>query len=614
MSGQIFTRTIGKKDYVYHQHSYRVKINPKDSGSTRNTGESKVTTETTYLGTVEKVKEKCLEKEKLQKENACEYELSNFGLDAAAYYFAEEIELPRLLEKYFPGYVNGVSVANYLLTAIFQRINETKPKTKIEEYVKKSVLNRIFKFDTESLTSGNYWLAYEKIISEKEMEKKRKDIEKLREKPQTDEIKKRIIKREIDYSTVKSIDEFQVELFEIIQKKEKIHCDNLYIDATNFYNYIENLNLDSLLCVKGNCKAGKKKLNQINMMNAVTADFGIPILSEIYKGNLNDVTLFPAFLTKLINNYVELKKHSKTLYISFDKGNNSNENYQNIKNLAKENNIRIRIVGSLTPKYHLELFDIPLGKFTGNFGDYAYYSTKKEVFGAKQNIVVTYHKNRKIRERRLLDYRLNKYSRKIQEYFNNLKDSTKEKTTVEKLREYIETNIVKHNPYKEIIDLKLENKNSKTVLKISLNKKRLNAEYKQLGKTILFCNTAALSEKEIIETYHGKHKVDYIHKLLKCPEGVLFHPNWVWTDSKLKVQAFVNIMALTLLKLMEKRYNEKQNLYSLNAAAIKELLKDIKLVLALKNETEAEPAVNKLSTLQQSVFNIFNLKKFVKLS
>lgn len=614
MSGRIFTRPIGKRDYVYFQHSYRVKINPKDKGATRNTGKSKVTTETIYLGSVEEVKEKCLRKEKYAEETAAEYDLCNFGLEAAAYSIIEEFNLSQLLQKSFPGYVNGVSVCNYLITAIIHRISETKPKTKINEYVQKSVLNRILKFDADVLTSGNYWLAYEKIISEKKLEIKRKEIQVLQSKPQTDEMKKTIKKKEIQYSTVKSIDKFQTAFFDIIQKIEKIHCDNLYIDATNFYNYIDNLNGQSLFCVKGNNKAGKKKLNQINMMNAATVDYGIPILTEIYKGNLNDVTLFPEFLTKLINNYVELKKHSKTLYICFDKGNNSNDNYQSIKKIADKNNIKIRIVGSLTPKYHQELLDIPLNKFSGKFGNYLYYSTKKDVFGANQRIVVTYHIDRKKRERRLLDYRLQKYSRKIQEYFGGLKDSTKEKMTIEELKQYVETNIVKHNPYKEIIELNLENKTSTTVLKITLNKIRLNAEYKQHGKTILFCNTAALSENEILETYHGKYKVDYIHKLLKCPDGVLFHPNWVWTDSKLKIQAFVNIIALTILKLMEKRYNEKQKLYSLNATAIKAVLKEIKLVLALKNETEAEPAVGKLSALQQSVFDVFNLKRFVKLS
>jgi len=59
-----------------------------------------------------------------------------------------------------------------------------------------------------------------------------------------------------------------------------------------------------------------------------------------------------------------LKKRSKTLYICFDKENNSNDNYQSIKKIADKNNIKIRIVGSLTPKHHQELLDIPLCKIS----------------------------------------------------------------------------------------------------------------------------------------------------------------------------------------------------------------------------------------------------------
>ncbi|HPN30954.1 MAG TPA: hypothetical protein PKY81_08345, partial [bacterium] len=193
-----------------------------------------------------------------------------------------------------------------------------------------------------------------------------------------------------------------------------------------------------------------------------------------------------------------------------------------------------------------------------------------------------------------------------EEYKTNLTD--------EKLQNYIEKNITQYNPAKKIIKVKIiRETEKKPELLFELDNEAMENERKTFGKTILFSSDDSLEPSEIIKLYHGKNKIDELHKILKCPSGVMFHPNWVWTDSKLMVQAFVNIMALTILKLIEKKFKDSKSEYSANAVLLKEMLESIQLVLVLEDLTVSRKAVNKFTMpAQQHLFTIFNMERFLK--
>ena len=608
MSGRIVTIIINNNPYVYYKRSYRVKIDPGKTGKTRNTGKSKVATDSKYLGKPEDVLKKLSQQ---SEDNKIEYDIGNFGLEAALYEVARSIGLPQLLERNFPGHVSGIKISDYLLTVIINRVCEPKPKTQIREYIRKGILGKIMRIEPSKLTSQNYWLAYDKIISEKDLKEKRKEIITLRKQKLTKELKKKIAEKELGFIGLEKIDAFQIELFESLMEKEKIHADKLFIDSTNFYNYIENLNDKTLLCAKGKNKAGKTNLNQITLMMSIIEEYGIPLLHEIYKGNYNDMTLFPHYLTKLIENYVNFRNKVSEIYICYDKGNNSKDNYATLKQLEKDNNIKIHVVGSLRGDHNKDLLRIPLKKYENVFDDFIYYATEKDVFDGNKKIVITYSKKRAKRERRIFKQKLKKYIDKLHYYFDNLTEKTKQKKTEEDLKETMEKRLVPYNPYKNILKPRIKKVGNTVRLTIELDNKILRDLYRTYGKTIIFSSSDKLTNVEIIKIYYSKNKMDRNHKLLKCPEGVLFHPNWVWTDSKLKVQAFVNIEALTLFKLLEKRFNESKSIYKLNAIAIKELLKEIKMILVVKDTKKGEITTNKLNSIQKELFKVFNLKKYL---
>ena len=255
-----------------------VKTDKKNSGRTRNTGKSEVITENKYLGTLENVLAKLMDKNK-----PAEFELERFGLEAAAIEVIERLEIRELLQKHFPASFSVVDTADYLIAAIIHRLHEAEPKSKIEDFINKSILKRHYGLDASKFNSQNYWKAYDSIISEKAIGVKRDKITELKKKELTEETRKQIEKLEIEFGQNKNIDNFQKDFLNVLMNKEKLHSEFLYIDSTNFYNYIENNNGKALLCAKGKSKAGKNFLNQITLSIAATAEYGIPLVNEIYK-------------------------------------------------------------------------------------------------------------------------------------------------------------------------------------------------------------------------------------------------------------------------------------------------------------------------------------------
>ncbi|NPV80654.1 MAG: hypothetical protein HPY52_10325 [Firmicutes bacterium] len=84
----------------------------------------------------------------------------------------------------------------------------------------------------------------------------------------------------------------------------------------------------------------------------------------------------------------ELAGECQDVTLILDKGNNSKKNILRLSDA-------IGFVGSLVPSHHPELLAVPKTEFVplegSQFGGVLAYRTKKEVFGAKRTVVVTYN-------------------------------------------------------------------------------------------------------------------------------------------------------------------------------------------------------------------------------
>lgn len=131
--GAIITKKQGSQTYYVYKESYREKINMSDSGKTRGSGKSKVRNRTVHLGTAEKIL-KCVQ----EKRGPIKVKTRHFGLIAAAYHTAIEIDLLKILKKYIHGERFDTDLWIYFFVTIINRLDHATSKEKMNGWLKKT--------------------------------------------------------------------------------------------------------------------------------------------------------------------------------------------------------------------------------------------------------------------------------------------------------------------------------------------------------------------------------------------------------------------------------------------------------------------------------------------
>jgi len=135
-----------------------------------------------------------------------------------------------------------------------------------------------------------------------------------------------------------------------------------------------------------------------------------------------------------------------------------------------------------------------------------------------------------------------------------------------------------------------------------------NVKWKKLsfGKTIYFSSLLNAETGTIIKYYKDKNKIEDVFKILN--NYVSFQPVRSWTDSKIKVHAFVCVIALLLVKLLE--YISAKNGLSMSTKVLINELRDITEVILLYPDLKVDRQICNMTTIQKALFDLFNLSKF----
>ncbi|HJH29811.1 MAG TPA: hypothetical protein C5S51_09005 [Methanosarcinaceae archaeon] len=101
----------------------------------------------------------------------------------------------------------------------------------------------------------------------------------------------------------------------------------LFLDETNWFTYIENGEDLPKKC--NNNKQYHYYNNQLAIGLAVS-EGAIPFMHEAYEGNKHDAKAFPRLLDVLTKRLTNLKINTENLTMVIDKGNNSQENIEDL--------------------------------------------------------------------------------------------------------------------------------------------------------------------------------------------------------------------------------------------------------------------------------------------
>lgn len=467
-----------------------------------------------HLGTAEQLLCKLKEEGALQKR----IRSASHGAVYLLWQIAQELDLVKIFEQSFSTQVrDGLTVGKSLLLAAIHRAVKPGSKRVFSAWAGQTTLPEVAGFDPARLDSQHFWEQMDTVTDE-QLEMAEKEI------------------------TLK------------MRAKGLLSTRLLFYDLTNFFTYIATDNERSKLSARGRNKQKRHDLRQFGLAQVVTKEFLIPMFSEIYEGNKTDKSLFIPFLTKLRQKLSALNLNLEELTIVFDKGSNSKDNFAE---LDKRN---IPYVASLTPSYHEDLLSIPLSEYRKvkvGERESLCYRTKKTVWGKERTVVLYVSEKLRQGQIRGLNQALADKYKDLRELKAALGSPRARKRTREEVERKVEA-ILKGERGDLLIKVDvIDRGNGRFDIEWEIDAAAYRWVTENLfGKRILVTCREEWSAEEIIAAYHGQSHVERVFKHFKNPYHHAVHPQYHWTDQKIKVHAFICVIGLLLSQVLWKKASD----------------------------------------------------------
>jgi transposase len=476
-----------------------------------------------YLGTAEKILEKVLMAERPLQEQALYSDAAEFGAITLVYDVARRLGVTDLIDGILPKRKQGASPGAYILTAAINRATSPSSKSGLADWYADTCLPMMTGLKPSVFSPQNFW--NNTCISSGDL----------------DRIEEAILER--------MLDTYDIDTTQIIY------------DATNFFTYIDTMQ-DSELAKRGHSKEKRNDLRVVGLSMMVSPDHAIPLLHDIYPGNMSDAKEFPVMVQKLKARYEAITKKSTDVTIVFDRGNNSEDNIE----LLESGDVKLHYVGGLKKNQAPELYKIDISEYAplrsqSLEGQFAY-RTEMDVFGRRLDVVITYNPELEEGQMQGILINIEKACAKLLDLQQRLmrwasgeitrgKKPTKESVTraVEKilaveymsdifLYEVIESSGNVHIVYR-CSDVALE-----------------NIRRVHLGKTVLFTDRKDFTNEQIVSAYRNAWHIEKSFKQMKDTKHVTVQPMFHWTDEKIRVHIFTCVLAYMLCSLLSKELDE----------------------------------------------------------
>lgn len=569
MAWRIYPKQINGRTYYYAQRSCRETVEEKNKEKTK---KSIVTTESVYLGSAQSIIERFKTNPK-----PIEARHRDFGFVAAIYQTAVSIGLVDLLKEHIPGQRFGTPRWLYFMLPIINRLQAATSKQQMGKWAKATVLPELLNFDPEKFNSKTFWYVTDDIISERELRERREKCPELEDE----------LFVGLDDAVFVRIEN---NLMETLKKDFGLFAHTLLYDTTNFFTYIE-APARAKLAHTGHNKDAHHHLRQVGLALCVDKEWGIPLFYRLYRGNVQDSKTFSGVVTELVAAIKQGFEHVDELVLVLDKGNNSEDNFKAIKE-------KLNWIGSLVPTHHKDLLKLPLENYEGTWTDCRYHRLVRTVMGIECTLVLTYNEKLARKQQHALENGIEKLKKQIRQKWAEYKNTPKSVPVgIMSIKE--------QSRYGNYIDIACE-KGEPVFFQTEKTKSVVEEQQKRFGKNLLFANGKKEQAPWIIEQYRSKDRIEDGFKLLKQPELIRWRPCRHWTDTKIRAFAFCCIMAMVLMRVME-RMTAMAGL-PMSPTLIKEELNDLKQVIMVYEDRHAESQITQRSSVQQKMWDIFELR------
>jgi transposase len=525
-----------------------------------------------YLGKTEDVIARCTEGP-----GAYDAVVYEFGAVAAVLAIAERLQLEQIVDAHLPPGRQSVGVGRYLLLAAINRVVAPKSKRQIGDWYEDTVLRRLWGLPKQNFTSQRFWQAMDRV----------------------------------DDAALGRIEE---DLARKASSEFGLSLDGLIYDATNFYTYIATRH-DGSLPQRGHNKQKRNDLKQVNLALLAAADGHVPLLHEVYPGNVPDSKEFAAITARLAGRCRALGAGAVTLV--FDKGNNSEEN---LALVAREG---LHFVGSLVPSQHKDILAVPLAAYrevnAQRWPGLLSHRSVRRVYQAERVVVATF--NPALWEGQMQGLRAQRG--RIEAAMGQLQAKLQgppgarrgRKPTVESTQRLVARLLRGREPGPYLHFTVQPGPDGSLQLQWHWDDEGLQQMIdRHFGKTLLFSDHPDWTDEQIVAAYRSQAKIEDAFKQMKDTQFVNWRPLYHRLDGMIRVHAAYCVFALLLASLLQREL--RRGGASVGFTALMETLAGIRAVVDVPRDEQQRRSVpvsirlTRRSAEQERLFQLLGLSRF----
>ena len=386
--------------------------------------------------------------------------------------------------------------------------------------------------------------------------------------------------------------------------KMGITPDMIVWDTTNNYTFIDH---GESIPKKGMSKQGRRNKNLIGLGLAVSGQ-DIPVFHKTVPGNTHDAPLFSTVVDEIIERLEELHVAAEDVVLVFDKGNNSEDNIDNVLG-------RMHVVGSLKKNQVGDLFKRPLEEFeylytTTNDSDVLGFSTRWEVFGRDFPLVVTY--NPRTHKRQERTYQRSK--KKIMAGLKDIKSSVERKgrgrkTTLEGAVKKASKLVPEQ--YSTVFRYKAFHKDNARVFNFWVDEDVEEEMMTTFGKMAIFTDMEDWPPEKVAQTYNRKAFIEQDFHWLKDKLLIPITPIWHRKDGNIRVHVFLCILGLFFVRYLSWKVGDQ----GITDERMMDELARIRVALVSRSDLKKpELVIEELTPLQARLFTKLDLSRYIKLN
>lgn len=439
----------------------------------------------------------------------------DFGFPIALLQLVKELELIEIINECTSKRSQGLSVGHYVVLAAINRCVKPTSKAKLRRWFEHTALFKEFPSIDTYLDSMAY----------------------------TNHFK---------YLTPEVIEHIEGLINKKLIEKFKVSMSTLFYDPTNFFTYI-NPNEGVELPRHGHSKENRFTLNLVGLTLFCTKDGGLPVLHDIYPGNVQDAKAFKEQVPHLLERLQKVGIDPKEICLVFDKGNLSPEAFEQI------NDAHIQFVCSIRPSSQKEFADFTPADFSleklPNGKEIGVLEFDRQLYGPHDRLLVVYNPRMKAWQEKNLMGKLEKKIEAVHEWFQNRLNVQKWRNP-EAVEKKIES-ILKTKKHLELVDYSVSGTFENVSYAIKINEKALKSHLDTLGKSYFLSNHPNMAPLDVVWLYRQQYTVERAFKYIKSPSLLSVRPMYHWTDESIRGHLFTCVLGLLLLTLLTRKVQQK---------------------------------------------------------